>query len=306
MSKAKAKTIQILLDEGTLDGIICMVSSSWSSGELYSAPRESAEKLINSDACNKYGVYLLLSDNHAYIGQSSDLANRIKQHIIGKDWWEQVVVLTTADDSFDRSDIDFLESVLINKIAENDLIECENKNKGNPVKVDRFKRVALDQYLEEAFFLLELIGINAFLEKEKLKQKKRALFPEVVEPSEKQREIRAKREAKAFLEKAGHTFEYYWNYGKLQELADIFWLNPKTDVLKDNWEIVLNDQENNELILLSIPANSITVNDARNIISLKTRNDKPDLIDLKIDKSTLIDKTSGYNFSKHVVSHFSY
>lgn len=34
---------------------------------------------------------------------------------VGKDWWESVVILTTTDDSLTRTDIDYLESVLIEK-----------------------------------------------------------------------------------------------------------------------------------------------------------------------------------------------
>lgn len=84
MSKAKAKTIKLLLDDGTLNGVITMEDSGWNSGELYSSPRESVEDLIASDACNKYGVYLLISDEKVYVGQASDLAKRIKNHLVGK------------------------------------------------------------------------------------------------------------------------------------------------------------------------------------------------------------------------------
>ena len=61
MSIAKAKTINLLLYEGNLEGVISIENTSWNSGELYSAPRDSVSELLNTDACNKYGVYLLLS-----------------------------------------------------------------------------------------------------------------------------------------------------------------------------------------------------------------------------------------------------
>lgn len=67
MSKAKAKTINLLLEDGTLNGVISIEDSSWNSGELYSAPRDSVDDLISSDACNKFGVYLLISDDKVYV-----------------------------------------------------------------------------------------------------------------------------------------------------------------------------------------------------------------------------------------------
>lgn len=95
----KQKTINLLLYEGDLEGVISIEDSSWNSGELYSAPRDSVSELLETDACKKYGVYLLLSKSMVYVGQSSDLSKRITQHTVGKDWWESVVILTTKDDS---------------------------------------------------------------------------------------------------------------------------------------------------------------------------------------------------------------
>ncbi|MDO4188961.1 MAG: GIY-YIG nuclease family protein [Lachnospiraceae bacterium] len=162
MASAKAKTISLLLEDGTLKGVMCIEDSSWNSGELYSAPRESINELMSSEACNKFGVYLLLSEEMVYVGQSMDLATRIKQHLAGKDWWERAIVLTTKDDSLNRSDIDYLESVLINKANDNNKLDCDNKKKGNPQKVTKFRKVELEQYLEEAFLLMELIGVSVF------------------------------------------------------------------------------------------------------------------------------------------------
>ena len=56
MKNARAKTINLLLYEGSLKGVISIADSSWNSGELFSAPRESVDDLISSEACNKYGV----------------------------------------------------------------------------------------------------------------------------------------------------------------------------------------------------------------------------------------------------------
>ena len=57
MADAKAKTINLLLYEGDLEGVISIEDSSWNSGELYSAPRDSVSELLETDACKKYGVY---------------------------------------------------------------------------------------------------------------------------------------------------------------------------------------------------------------------------------------------------------
>ena len=105
MSNTKAKTIQLLLYDGTLNGVINIADSAWNPGEMYASPRNAVNELVSLD---KYGVYLLLSSERVYVGQAQDLERRIKQHLAGKDWWERVVLLTTQDDSFTRTDIDYL------------------------------------------------------------------------------------------------------------------------------------------------------------------------------------------------------
>lgn len=40
--------------------------------------------------------------------------------------------------------------------------DSDNKKRGNPQKVDEFRQAELEQYIEEALFMLELIGIKVF------------------------------------------------------------------------------------------------------------------------------------------------
>ena len=161
---AQAKIINMLLYDGTLNGVLRIEDSSWNAGELFSAPRDSMSDLLKTGACNKYGVYLLLSPNMVYVGQSSDLAKRMTQHLNGKDWWDSAVIITTKDDSLNHSDIDYLEIVLIDRALALKKLDCDNKKSGNPPKVDVFRKVFLGQYLDEALFLMQLIGIKVFAE----------------------------------------------------------------------------------------------------------------------------------------------
>lgn len=66
---------------------------------ILSAPRKSADDLLNIPESNNVGVYLLLSEKKVYVGQSTDLKTRIKNHLANKDWWNQVVLLTTVGDN---------------------------------------------------------------------------------------------------------------------------------------------------------------------------------------------------------------
>ena len=165
----KTKTIKMLLYDGSLNGVTNISDSAWELGKMYSAPRDSIGDLVSRADCKKYGVYLLLSEQQVYVGQAIDLERRTKQHLADKDWWTQVVLMTTKDDSFNASDIDYLESRLIELAGAAATFDSDNKKKGNPQKVDEFRQAELEQYLDEALFLLELIGVRVF------KQKKQAV-----------------------------------------------------------------------------------------------------------------------------------
>lgn len=167
----KTKTIKMLLYDGTLNGVMNISDSAWESGKMYSAPRESINDLASRADCKKYGVYLLLSNQQVYVGQASDLERRTKQHMTDKDWWTQVILMTTKDDSFNASDIDYLEARLIDIAEKAGKLDSDNKKRGNPQKVDEFRQAELEQYLEEALFLLELVGIKVF-KKDSKKQRK--------------------------------------------------------------------------------------------------------------------------------------
>lgn len=304
---AKAKTINLLLNDGSLKGVISMEDSSWNKGELYSAPRESVEDLISTDACSRYGVYLLLSEDMVYVGQASDLAKRIKQHLIGKSWWERVVVLTTSDDSLNRADLDYIESILIAKASSVGRLDCDNKNMGNKQKLSRFREVEMQQYLEEAMFLLELIGINVFKEAPKKSKTKdhTELISSVKNSSKSQIEIREKKEALKFLVDNGVEIGKNVNYSKRMETRPEFWIEPRKNVIDGDWYMVLNNQYINELIVLHIPAKTFSIK-SENEAGLVLRRDNPARIELNISVETLIDRTSKCDFKRFEIARIKY
>ncbi len=297
MANAKAKTINLLLYEGHLDGVISIEDSSWNSGELYSTPRDSVLELLDTDACKKYGVYLLLSKDKVYVGQSSDLSKRITQHTVGKDWWESVVILTTKDDSLTHSDIDYLESVLINKAFKINRLDCDNKNKGNNPKVSKFQKVVLDQYLEEALFLMQLIGITVFSDKPV-----GTLINTIDTKTKLAIGTRAKKAAISFIEEKGILIGKQVTYAMKQAGREEFWANPQKELLNQEWWLILNNTATLELIVLKVPKGSLIIKKD----GFHVRADKPELLDLNINTDTLKDRKSGVDFSAFVVKRIKY
>ena len=223
--------------------------------------------------------------------------------MVGKDWWESVVILTTKDDSLNHSDIDYLESVLIEKAQKINRLDCDNKNKGNNPKVDKFRKVYLGQYLDEALFLMQLIGISVFAENGKFN--KGTLIPTLDTKTKLAIGKRAKNDAIEYLTAKGIELGKKPSYGVKQPEKDEYWLNPQTYLLEKEWFVILNNNATMELTILKIPANSLCLK-TDNTKGLLVRLDKPTLIDLNLNTATLIDRKSGVDFSGFVVNKVKY
>lgn len=302
---AKAKTIKLLLLDGTMDGVIYIEDSLWNGGELYSSSREKITELLDIDTCDKYGIYLLVSNSRVYVGQSINLRQRITQHIIGKDWWDRAVLITTKGDVLNKSDIDYMESVLIEKAHIRGTIDVDNISKGNPAKVERFREVELKQFLDEALSLLELIGVTVFSKTKANRIKK--IVNIIDKTSEEERELRSKNEAKGFVESHGINVRGFISYAKIAEARNYYWINPSRRAIQEEWTIILNNQKDKIITVLNVPSNSYVIsNGPTTTKSLKTRRDRTDRIDLKIDSYTLTDIISGCDFSKFLVKKIQY
>ena len=81
-----------------------------------------------------------------------------------------------------------------------------------------------------------------------------------------------------------------------------YWANPDFSVLKEDWNLILNDWVNRKLYLFRIPAYSIHEQD------LVARNDKPNLIDIQIleDNPSFIDRRSEYSFRRFLIDQIDY
>lgn len=238
---SRRKIMKLLLQDGTLEGLLTVEDSIWNNGTFLSCPRENIANLLLQDEVNRYGVYLLLSDSKVYVGQSTQLKQRIEQHILGKDWWQRVIVLTTKTDSLNKSDIDYLESVLIEKSILCGTLDSDNKNKGNKQKVDKFRKAELDEFLDEALFILELIGVTVFSKNASSKQT--TIISTIKPISSDEVEIRSKSEVRSFLKSNGIKLNTkYVSYAKLQDKTNCFWNNARVEEASNPWTLVLNNQ----------------------------------------------------------------
>lgn len=287
----RAKVINVVLENGTLDGVVQISNKTGDDVIILSAPRKSVDYLFEVSESENFGVYLLLSEKKVYVGQSTDLKARIKSHIVNKDWWNRVVLMTTASNRFNHSDIDYLESVLIDKAQSNHSLDTENKKSGNKFNVQRGDQIALDNYIEDAMLLLDFIGVRVFgsFDENDSKQRIQLVSQNILQLVQRSNAIK-------FLQENGYIGKEY-SYAKREDGKNVYGIDPQEAKLGADWTIVLNDVIGYLFIILMVPQGAISEDDKK---KFRHRRDDYNKLTMKIEGETYTEKRSGFDFSKYV------
>ena len=288
---SRAKVINVVLESGTLDGVVQISNKTGDDVIIFSAPRKSIDELLELEQSRNFGVYLLLSEKKVYIGQSTDLKNRIKNHIVNKDWWNRVILMTSASNRFNHSDIDYLESALIDKAQLNHSLDTENKKSGNKVNIQRGDQITLDNYLEDSMFLLDFIGVTVFGKESQDKDKQRISLV-----SSKVMQLVQRSNAIKYLQSKNVIAKDY-SYAKRKDIKDEYGIDPQVSKTDKEWIIVLNNTVEYKFFIIRVPEGTI---DREQIKKFRRRKDDKNKLTLLIDGVTLVDKRSGFDFSPFV------
>ena len=116
---------------------------------------------------------------------------------------------------------------------------------------------------------------------------------------------RMKGEAVQFLKDNGVELGKRVVYAVLKDDGSGFWLNPKTMLLGCDWNAILNDPVRRELMVLAIPSDAVGLK-TESSAGLFRCSDRSDLIDLTLNRDTLVDKCSGFDFSPYLLTRLPY
>lgn len=110
------------------------------------------------------GIYFLFGGDAetgqpaVYVGESQDVENRLRNHDLEKDFWNEVVLFTSKDDNLTKTQVGFLESVFIERIDSAERYETQNSQKPSPPPISRPDKAAMEEFLELASILLGALG----------------------------------------------------------------------------------------------------------------------------------------------------
>ncbi len=168
--------IRLFLVNGDPDGVIHgSILGDWD-GWATVLSRAYLKEMGKREECNTVGVYVLLGktprdgggeeEHRVYIGQSENVAERIKQHITGvnpKGWWERACVITCKEDWFTSTQARYLEHKMIAQARAAVQVDLDNENTPKVPTISESQIHTCERFLGKAQMMIKfLLGTDIF------------------------------------------------------------------------------------------------------------------------------------------------
>ena len=161
-----ARTIYTYLHNDDLNGsrIIFMDDCMC---ELYNIKRDDSKFMQDFNAkLQKPALYILINNGtrKAYIGETDDFIKRINQHLIKKDFWDEVLVFLGSNAAaLSKTEVQYLEYLAYNKAIEvNSYDLSENTQSPKNPHMDVVQKGKADKFFSYVQFLSKFAGNDIF------------------------------------------------------------------------------------------------------------------------------------------------
>lgn len=166
----------MFLMDGEVTGKIKCTLSNWT-GVIYKIPRIQLADLKSRDEMKQSGIYFLFGrdedkqKNIIYIGQATNRKNgegvllRVQEHTRDShaDYFNDVIILTTQNNSFGPTEISYLENKFTQLAKESGRYIVKNGNEPNPGNVTEEKQSELDEVVENVLMIVGTLGYRVFI-----------------------------------------------------------------------------------------------------------------------------------------------
>ena len=172
----RSKNINMFLMDGEVTGKIKCTLSNWT-GVIYKIPRIQLADLKSRDEMKQSGIYFLFGrdedkqKNITYIGQATNRKNgegvllRVQEHTRDShtDYFNEVIILTTQNNSFGPTEISYLENKFTQLAKESGRYIVKNGNEPNSGNVTEEKQSELDEVVENVLMIVGTLGYRVFI-----------------------------------------------------------------------------------------------------------------------------------------------
>ncbi|RUT93572.1 GIY-YIG nuclease family protein [Mesorhizobium sp. M7A.T.Ca.US.000.02.2.1] len=137
-------------------------------GHILMAPRTQISAALARKEARHAGAYILLGEQGgkptAYIGEGDDISLRIKNHDINKDWWNSVVLITSAANNLHKAHAQYLEARLVEVARTVGRVSLDNGNNPARPTLSEAATSNMEGFLDYLFMVLPALRVDIFLE----------------------------------------------------------------------------------------------------------------------------------------------
>jgi hypothetical protein len=166
------RSLELFFIDGRPDGILTAEVFNWT-GHVLMTPRTRIAEALSRPEAAYTGVYLLIGERDgeplAYIGESDNVRDRIKNHDAKKDWWEQAVLITTSANNLNKAHVRYLEACLVAKAKEVGRVPLDNGTNPAAMGLSEAARANMGAFLDYLWMVLPALRIDMFLQHAKPK-----------------------------------------------------------------------------------------------------------------------------------------
>ncbi len=165
---SQGRSLELFFIDGNPEGMQTAEVFNWTGHVLY-FPRTQIAQALQRAAARHTGVYVLLGEDEAgpraYIGESEDIALRIKSHDVQKDFWTHAALITTQANNLHKAHVKYLEARLIEEAKRIGRMPLDNGNAPARPGLSEAARANMEEFLETLFIVLPALRIDMFLER---------------------------------------------------------------------------------------------------------------------------------------------
>ena len=132
--------------------------------QMFVIPRSNLAYLNEQEKLHKPAFYILIGEDEAtkpqaYIGETENFKDRVKDHDSKKVFWQKALVFVSKDEDMTKADVQYLEYRAITEARQsNSFVLNENKQIPKAPNLPEHQRYAMDEFFEDIKFLALFIG----------------------------------------------------------------------------------------------------------------------------------------------------
>jgi hypothetical protein len=161
-------SLELYYIDGNPEGMLTAEVFNWT-GHVLKSPRIQISQALSRPEAKFTGIYLLLGEcdgeTSAYIGESENIGDRIKNHDNNKDWWTDAILITSTANNLNKAHIKYLESRLVEEANFAGRIPLQNGNQPNKPSLSESAKSNMETFLQYIFMVLPALKIDIFPQK---------------------------------------------------------------------------------------------------------------------------------------------